>query len=235
MMTRLASFVLALILVGCSQKEVPAPGKVDYLWTVPSPQGESALGPQSQPGPEQPLYLRVATDSHSAAVLVATFQGRDLSMAPPPVLVRVPANSEKVIEWKLPTGRDPSKIFTAFLPADGESSREMEALQKQWDEQKGGQGPAAQRLYECLSEWAGEDRTGSASAGHQVVELGPALTTGLMTPEGARLETNNVMDEKKERTGRTSDSFQWRKNSRQVAFAANVHPVVIYDFASASR
>jgi hypothetical protein len=155
----------------------------------------------------------------------------------PPVLIKVPAKSEDKIEWKLPEARESSKVFAAFLPADGESSREMEALLQRFSEQKEGNGPAAQRLYDRLSEWAGEDRTGSASEGEQIVELGAAMSTSLMSPEASRPRVGDDVSPQgaNMESQNPAAAFDWRKNSRQAAFGADVHPVVIYDFVSAGR
>jgi hypothetical protein len=239
-----ALFALVLMFSGCSQNEVPALAKtrvldlgtIDYLWTVQSAQGEVALGPESQTQPDQALSLWVATDSQPAKVLVATFQDRSLSMSPPPDLVKVPANREHVVPWKVPTDPESAKVFTVFLPAEGETSDEIEALLEQCSQQKAGEGPAAQRLYDRLSEWAGEDRSGSASQGHQVVEVGAALSTSLMSPEASgRLGSDNRERDEKIELKDSSALFDWRKTSRQAAFGVDVHPVVICDFVSARR
>ena len=239
MKTRFALWLLAFTLLGCAPSKPSLPSKVNYLWTLSSVQGEAALGPQSQPAPDQPLRLRVATDSQPARVLVATFQDQVLCIAPPPVLVELPANSEQVIQWQVPSGQKGSKVFTAFLPAAGESSREVEGLLKQLSEPKAESGAAAQRLYARLSEWAGQDRSGSASAGHQVVELGAALSTSLMSPEASPPESGGGRASSKDTVSpqgkATSALVDWRKVSREVSVGDDVHPVVIYDFATAPR
>lgn len=228
------------MLVGCGRSPEPAGGKVSYLWTLSTPQGgETALGAQSRPSPGQPLTLHVAADSQATDVYLSSFQGQ--SLAEPPQRVSVPANTEQVVDWRVPPGQESSKIFTVFLPTDSPSSREMEGLLTQCSQQ-GVQGAAGQRLYDRLSEWAGEDRSGSASAGPEVVELGAALSTALTSPEsvaqsnsgrGAALE--DAAPQAAPMKPKGASPFDWRKSSRQVEVGSEVHPVVITDFASRPR
>lgn len=234
-----AVIVTALIVNGCSQTKTAETSNINYLWTLQSAQGESALTAQSHPAPDQPLTLHMAADSKPAKVVVATFQDKTLSLSPPPVVIPIGANAESAVEWKVPT--DKGKIFTAIIPADGESSGEMEQLLAECVKQGNGTGPAAQRLYDRLSEWAGEDRAGSKSAGAEVVELGAALSTSLMSPEAPQKERLDDArggaspDPAPQTSGARTESspviaFDWRKSSKQAAFGADVHPVVIYDF-----
>jgi hypothetical protein len=147
-----------------------------------------------------------------------------------PVLVNVSANTEAAVPWKVPAGPESCKVFTAFLPADGEASREAEDLISQILQQKQAEGPAAQRLYGRLSEWAGQDRSGSSNAGHQEIELGAALSTGLMSPEaqGQATSSNNNPS-----SGRLQSN--WRVKSRQLTLGTESYPVVICEFASTRR
>ena len=238
-----AVIVTALIVNGCSHTKAAETSNINYLWTFQSAQGESALNAQSLPVPDQPLTLHLAADSQPAKVVVATFQDKALSLAPSPVVVPVGANAESAVEWKVPTAR--GKIFTAIVPADGASSDEIEQLLAECLKQGDGKGPAAQRLYDRLSEWAGQDRTGSQSAGAEVVELGAALSTSLMSPEAQKSRQEEAGGSSADSSApvlqaatpvvpeKRVNSFDWRKSSKRVAFGIDTYPVVIYDFAPA--
>lgn len=179
--------VSILILNGCSQPEAASTpvttAKVSYLWTVISAQGEAVLDKGANLTPGQSIALHVAADSQPAKVVVAAFEDNALSFRPPPTVVTVPSGGEQTVRWQAPQPGDSPKVFSAFIPADGASSREIEQLVAQCAAQKDGRGPAAQRLYDRLTEWAGQDRGGSKSSGAQVLELGATLATFSMSPE----------------------------------------------------
>jgi hypothetical protein len=238
--TRFALLALVLLLNGCSQSPPPEPAKLSYLWTLPSSGGEVALSPETSYTPGQAMTLHVATGSQPATVVVAAFQDETLSLSPPPTRVPVAAGTETSVSWTIPEGQGRSKVFAVFMPSDGESSLEIAKTIEQCLSKDNT--AAAQRLYDLLSEWAGQDRSGSNSAGAQVVELGAALSTSLMNPQSQR--SGNVGDSssregKKENVqggpAKQSAPFDWRKSSRQVVYGADVHPVVIYGFASSPR
>lgn len=233
--------------MGCGVSKPPASSELNCLWTVVAENREQPLDSVSRPAPGAPLVLRVASPSKAGFVLVATFEGGTLAQNPPPELRKIPASGEDSLAYSTPAGNQSSKVFTAFFAEDAPEVAELKQLLAQVSQQKDGKGPAAQRLYSRLSDWKGEDRTGSASAGQKVVELGASISTSSASPErGSRPGAGAVPLETKSKSSDNAISrplppapvaplLNWRDSSQRILVGDHLHPVLVYNFEPKGR
>lgn len=242
-------------LFGCA----PAPNpKAGTTATTPRPAAQGshqarcclvAVGPAGESVYKQgskPAKLRLyAQADQDAEMLVAGFANGSLSRQFPGKVISLKAGQPFVRE--LPAGAA-TDLYVTFLQTGSEDAEQAGVLAEKYTAKPEPDGPPAQRMFQLLTEWAGETgevqrggklapevggvRITAAQATHPQESDGrskQAAADGGGAPPAARPARNSFATKLEE------PEFNWQTSADVVRYDSDVHGVVVYTVSAPTR
>jgi hypothetical protein len=205
--------------------------------------GVEASGPTVYVPGTKPSKLRLYAASESDAdLLVAGFENGSLSPHYSSRVVSLKAGQQQVLDWE---GAAPADLYVAFVPPGSSDAQQLQQLAEKYRDRPEPDGAPAQRMYQLLTEWAGEN-SGVQRGGKLVPDVGGVRVTAADTQQpssknslkaagpapqapGARAKQEGMSYEA------AAPAFDWRAHATKVRYDSQVHGVVVYTVGPSAR
>lgn len=190
-----------------------------------------------------PSKLRLYAASQSDAdLLVAGFENGSLSSHYPSRVVSLKAGQEQILDWE---GAPSADLYVAFVPPGSSDARQLQQLADKYRDRPEPDGAPAQRMYQLLTEWAGE-KSEVRRGGKAIPDVGGVRITAADTQQPAAERSQKVAAPAAPAAGAApkgqnisyeadAPAFNWRAHATKVRYDSNVHGVVVYTVGPNAR